>query len=55
MPRQARSRSESGCYHVMLRGNAKENIFRDEQDKLIILEILQTKKKGTDSIFMHFV
>ncbi len=33
----------------------KEYIFRDEQDKLRFVEILQAKKNGTDFIFMHFV
>ena len=52
MPRRARSRSESGYYHIMLRGNAKENIFRDAQDKLRFLEIMQTKKEG-DRFHLH--
>jgi len=52
MPRQERKRSESGYYHVMLRGNAKENIFRDEQDKLRFLETLHTKKQR-ESFYLH--
>ncbi len=36
----------------MLRGNAKENIFRDEQDKLRFLETLQTKKQR-DRFYLH--
>ncbi len=52
MPRQERTRSESGYYHVMLRGNAKENIFHDEEDKLRFLETLQTKKQK-DRFYLH--
>ena len=36
----------------MLRGNAKENIFRDEQDKLRFVEILQAKKER-DRFYLH--
>lgn len=32
MPRQARKKSESGIYHVMLRGINKQQIFEDEED-----------------------
>lgn len=32
MPRQARRQSESGIYHVMLRGINKQQIFEDEED-----------------------
>jgi hypothetical protein len=33
MPRQAREKSETGIYHLMLRGINKQNIFEDEEDK----------------------
>jgi len=52
MSRQGRKRSNSGYYHVMLRGNAKENIFHDEQDKLRFIEILKTKKQG-ERFYLH--
>ena len=32
MPRQARKKSESGIYHVMLRGINQQQIFEDEED-----------------------
>ena len=32
MPRQARRKSESGIYHIMLRGINKQVIFEDEED-----------------------
>ena len=32
MPRQARRKSESGIYHIMLRGINRQVIFEDEED-----------------------
>jgi len=45
MPRCARKRSENQIYHIMLRGNNKEEIFIDEEDKSRIIEIIEEKKK----------
>ncbi len=45
MPRQGRQLSESKIYHVMIRGNARKNIFLDEEDKNRFIEILSEKKK----------
>ncbi|MEA4961018.1 REP-associated tyrosine transposase [Lutispora sp.] len=42
MPRDARNRSESGIYHIMLRGINRQNVFEDEQD---IERLLETIKK----------
>lgn len=33
MPRQARKKSSSGIYHIMLRGINKQNIFEDNNDR----------------------
>ena len=44
MPRQARKRSESGIYHVMLRGINGQVIFEDKQDKEKFLLTLKTYK-----------
>lgn len=33
MPRQARERSSSGIYHIMIRGINKQDIFMDDEDK----------------------
>jgi len=41
MPRQAREKSESEIYHLMLRGINKQNIFEDEEDKKRFLETLE--------------
>jgi len=45
MPRQARERSKSGIYHLMLRGINKQNIFEDEEDRRRILETLDYYKR----------
>jgi REP element-mobilizing transposase RayT/DNA-binding transcriptional regulator YiaG len=45
MPRQSRQLSESKIYHVMIRGNARKNIFLDEEDKNRFIEILSEKNK----------
>lgn len=44
MPRQARGLSESGIYHIMLRGINQQQIFEDEEDSHKYLEILKTCK-----------
>ncbi len=33
MPRQARIYSDTGIYHIMIRGNEKKKIFLDDEDK----------------------
>lgn len=45
MPRQARKKSESGIYHIMLRGINKQVIFEDEEDNLKFLETLKKYKE----------
>jgi len=45
MPRQQRIKSNSGYYHVMLRGNERRNIFLDEEDKLRFIETIGHKKE----------
>ena len=44
MPRQARKKSESGIYHVMLRGINQQQIFEDEEDYEKFLQILRECK-----------
>lgn len=41
MPRQARKKSESGIYHVMLRGIDRQLIFEDTEDYFRFLDIIQ--------------
>ena len=45
MPRYARKKSEKQIYHIMLRGNNREKIFNDEEDKSRIIDTLEDKKK----------
>lgn len=44
MPRQARVKSESGIYHIMLRGINQQLIFEDQEDNNKFLEILKEYK-----------
>ncbi|HOB11760.1 MAG TPA: transposase [Syntrophomonadaceae bacterium] len=44
MARKPRKQSESGIYHVVLRGVNRQNIFYDEDDYQRFLEILAQKK-----------
>ncbi len=44
MPRRARLKSESGIYHVMLRGINQQVIFGDEEDNQKFLEVLNDCK-----------
>ena len=44
MPRQARKKSESGIYHVILRGINKQIIFEDDEDNDVFLSILRDYK-----------
>ncbi|NLX92805.1 MAG: transposase [Clostridiales bacterium] len=40
MPRQARKKSGSGIYHIMLRGINRQIIFEDEEDSEVFLETM---------------
>jgi REP element-mobilizing transposase RayT len=44
MPRGARKKSNTGIYHVVLRGINKQRIFEDEQDYRKFLETIKTNK-----------
>lgn len=44
MPRQARNKSNSGIYHIMLRGINQQQIFEDDQDYKRFLKILEECK-----------
>lgn len=41
MPRQARTKSNYGIYHIMFRGNNKQNIFVDDKDRLHLISMLE--------------
>lgn len=44
MPRQARTKSESGIYHIMLRGINQQQIFEEAEDYCKFLDILKECK-----------
>lgn len=54
MPRTARLQSNSGIYHIMIRGNEKKDIFFDEEDRARFLDTL-FKMKADDNyqVFAH--
>ena len=41
MPRRARQKSESGIYHVILKGTNRQEIFHDDNDRIRYFEILK--------------
>jgi putative transposase len=42
--RQAREKSQTGIYHIMLRGINQQQIFEDEEDNIKLLEVLKECK-----------
>ncbi|TCK92585.1 REP element-mobilizing transposase RayT [Natranaerovirga hydrolytica] len=52
MARQARKRSATGIYHIMLRGIDKRNIFLDDEDRKIFVEkIKRAKEKANFELY----
>lgn len=45
MPRIARVLNDKHIYHIMLRGNNKEAVFKNDEDKKEILKIMTAKKQ----------
>ena len=45
MPRQARKKSKSGIYHVMLRGINHQILFEDDEDREKFLDVIKTCKE----------
>jgi REP element-mobilizing transposase RayT len=55
MPRQLRIQYEGAIYHLMSRGDRREEIFRDDVDRKRFLEALEAVcQKRTDPIFPIF-
>jgi putative transposase len=51
MPRQARRKSKTGIYHIMLRGINRQTIFEDDEDCAKLIEKLrQSKEKSLSSM-----
>ena len=54
MPRRARQKSESGIYHIMLRGINRQRIFEDDEDRKCFIETLQRyKEKSGYTIYAY--
>lgn len=54
LARQARERSNSGIYHIMLRGIDKRNIFIDDVDReKFINGLIKAKKNGDFDIYAY--
>lgn len=54
MPRTARKKSNSGIYHIMLRGINRQTIFEDDEDKLKFLDTIRHyKQKCGFNIFAY--
>jgi putative transposase len=52
MPRLPRKYNDIGIYHIMVRGNARQDIFIDDQDKRkFVKTILQKRKEGLFKIY----
>ncbi len=54
MPRQARKKSSSGIYHIMLRGINKQQIFEDEEDcEKFLWTLKETKTVSEYKLFAY--
>lgn len=54
MPRSARKKSNSGIYHIMLRGINRQQIFEDEEDNQHFLETLLKYKEQCEYIIYAY-
>ncbi|WP_425057957.1 hypothetical protein SCACP_36900 [Sporomusa carbonis] len=52
MTRKRREKSNSGYYHIMIRGNERKSIFFEDEDRLRFIDILYEKKQG-NKFFLH--
>ncbi len=48
MPRQARQKSASGIYHIMMRGINRQIIFEDDEDYFRFIQTLQNYKEKSE-------
>lgn len=47
MPRGAREKSETGIYHIIIRGANRQEIFHDDEDRTRFLETFEKYKNST--------
>ena len=45
MPRRPRELSLTGLYHIIIRGNDRNDIFYDNQDRYVFIKILEETKE----------
>ena len=56
MPRKAREVSETGMYHILLRGIDKKKIFLDEEDKRKFIDIMFKKRdRGNFKLYAYCI
>ena len=55
MPRQPRTSSGTGIYHVMLRGINRQDLFEDKEDYVRMLTCLQQMLEQYDDVGNHHV
>ncbi|WP_176786143.1 transposase [Desulfosporosinus hippei] len=48
MTRLQRKYSNTGCYHIMLRGNEKKNIFLDDEDRQKFINVMDKKNSQAE-------
>jgi len=54
MPRTARLKSQSGIYHIIVRGINRQSIFEDDEDREMLLQnLLRYKKQCEYSIYAY--
>jgi REP element-mobilizing transposase RayT/Trp operon repressor len=54
MPRKARKLSSTNIYHVMIRGNRKQDIFLEDEDRFRFIKILKkVKQKGEYELYAY--
>jgi len=54
MPRKARKLSSTNIYHVMIRGNRKQDIFLEDGDRFRFIKILKkVKQKGEYELYAY--
>ena len=54
MARQARQRSNTGTYHVLLRGINHQTIFEDQEDREKFIEVLRESQKSSGYILYAY-
>ncbi|MBK5252467.1 MAG: transposase [Peptostreptococcaceae bacterium] len=56
MPRKARKRSNTGIYHIMIRGINRQTIFEDDEDYVYFINVMKRAKiKGEFKLFGYCV